>query len=132
MAKIVYNKSYTDDVKNIDFIIDYFEKYKTHLQNKECEIYKDMLPKIINIINMVDQELTKNLCNFKKTDSDNEENYSNEYKQSDNEDSISNYDTDTDDEDTNKLRKKLIVKTSHIKNHYELIKSQLPVKFKKI
>ena len=36
--------------------------------------------------------------NYKKEDSDNEDNYPVEYKNCDNEDSVSEYDTDTDDD----------------------------------
>ncbi len=79
-----------------------------------------------------EQNLMIDLCNYQKNDSDNEENYSDVYKNCENEDSISEYDTDTDDEDTNNHRKKLVIKTTANKNKYEFIKSKLPVKFKKV
>jgi hypothetical protein len=132
MANILYNKSFETDAKNIDLIINFFEDYKTHLRKKEFEIFKNNIPKIINFMGSLEQHLIQELCNYEKNDSDNEENYSDVYKNCENEDSISEYDTDTDDEDTNKFRKKLVVKTSAIKNSYELLQSQLPVKFKKL
>jgi len=132
MTHILYNKSFELDTKNIDLIINFFEDYKTHLQKKEFQIFKNNIPKILNFMGSLEQNLIQELRHFEKNDSDNEENYSDVYKNCENEDSISEYDTDTDDEDTNKFRKKFIIKTLSVKNYYELLQSQLPVKFKKI
>ena len=132
MSDILYNKTFESDVKNIDLIINFFEDYKTHLRKKEFKVFKDYIPKVIDFLKLFEQDLMKELSEYQKNDSDNEDNYSDTYKNCENEDSISEYDTDTDDEDTNNHRKKLVIKTTANKNSYELIKSKLPVKFKKI
>lgn len=132
MSDILYNKTFESDIKNIDLIINFFEDYKTHLRKKEFKVFKDYIPKVIGFLKLFEQDLMKELSEYQKNDSDNEDNYSDTYKNCENEDSISEYDTDTDDEDTNNHRMKLVIKTIANKNSYELIKSKLPVKFKKI
>jgi hypothetical protein len=132
MSNIVYNKSYESDVKNINLIISFFEDYKTHLRKKEFQVYKHSIPKVMDFLKLFEQDLIKEFTEYQKNDSDNEDNYSDTYKNCENEDSISEYDTDTDDEDTNNYRKNLVIKTTANKNKYELLKSKLPVKFKKI
>jgi len=132
MSHILYNKTFGDDMKNIDLVIKFFEDYKTHLRKKEFKIFKKNIPKLIEFMRSFEQTLMHELNHFEKTDSDNEENYPVEYRNCDAEDSISEYDTDTDDEDTNNHRKKLVIKTSANKNKHEFIRSQLPVKFKKV
>jgi hypothetical protein len=132
MAIIIYNKTYDKDVKNIDIIINFFENYKECLRKKEFNIYKKNLVKIMDVLQILEKEIDNEVIQFNKNDSDNEENYSDEYKNCESEDSISEYDTDTDDENTNNSRKKLVVKSTFIKNYYEIIKSELPTTFKKI
>lgn len=130
MSYILYNKTFESDAKNIDLIINFFEAYKTHLRKKEFQVFKNLIPKVMEFMRSFEQNLMKELEEFQKNDSDNEDSYSDTYKNCENEDSISEYDTDTDDEDTNNNRKKLIIKTSANINSYEFIKSKLPVKFK--
>jgi len=132
MTNILYNKTFESDVKNIDLIINFFEDYKTHLRKKEFKVFKDSIPKVIEFMKSFEQDLMKEIYEFQKNDSDNEELYSDTYKNCENEDSISEYDTDTDDEDTNNHRKKLVIKTTVNKNSYEFVKSNLPVKFRKV
>lgn len=132
MTNILYNKTFDSDVKNIDLIINFFEDYKTHLRNKEFKVFKDNIPKVIDFLRLFEQDLMKELSECQQNDSDNEDNYSETYKNCENEDSISEYDTDTDDEYTNNHRKELVIKTTANKNKYDLIKSKLPVKFKKV
>ena len=132
MSKILYNKTFESDVKNIDLIINFFEDYKTHLRKKEYQIFKNSIPKVIEFLKSFEQNLMNELSEYHKNDSDIEENYPVEYRNCDAEDSISEYDTDTDDEDTNNHRKKLVIKTSANKNKHEFIRSQLLVKFKKV
>jgi len=132
MTNILYNKTFESDVKNIDLIINFFEDYKTHLRKKEFKVFKDSIPKVIEFMKSFEQDLMKEIYEFQKNDSDNEDLYSDTYKNCENEDSISEYDTDTDDEDTNNHRKKLVIKTTANKNSYEFVKANLPVKFKKV
>ena len=132
MSHILYNKTFDSDVKNINLIINFFEDYKTHLRKKEFQVFKNYIPKVMEFMKSFEQNLMKELLEYQKNDSDNEDSYSDTYKNCENEDSISEYDTDTDDEDTNNHRKKLVIKTSANKNKYEFIKSKLPVKFKKL
>jgi len=132
MSNILYNKTFESDAKNIDLIINFFEDYKTHLRKKDFQIFKNSIPKVIEFMKSFEQNLMNELSNYHKNDSDNEENYPIEYRNCEDEDSISEYDTDTDDENTNNHRKKLVVKTSANKNKYEFVRSQLPVKFKKV
>lgn len=132
MSNILYNKTFESDAKHIDLIINFFEDFKTHLRKKEFQVFKQSIPKVMEFMKLFEQDLMKELSEYQKNDSDNEDNYSDTYKNCENEDSISEYDTDTDDEDTNNNRKKLVIKTSANKNSYEFIKSKLPVKFKKL
>lgn len=132
MANSLYNKSFIVDANSIDLIIDFFKNYKLHLRNKEYTIYKKNIPRLMEFMGAIEQNIITELNNFQKNDSDNEENYSAEYKNCEDEDSVSEYNTDTDDENTNNLRKKLVVKSSAIKKSYELNNFHLPVKFKKI
>jgi hypothetical protein len=132
MQSILYNKSFETDVKNIDLIISFFENYKKHLRKKEFIVYKQNISKLMDFMRYFEKNLVEERNKFNKEDSDNEDNYPVEYKNCDNEDSVSEYDTDTDDENTNNLRKKLVCKTSLTRNKYELVKTLMPVKFKKI
>ncbi len=131
MSNILYNKSFESDEKNIDLIIKFFEDYKLHLRKKEYMIFKENISVLINFLGSFERKLMSEIEYFNKHDSDVEENYPDEYRKCEEEDSISEYDTDTDDENTNNFRKKLVIKTSQIKNRYELSKSKLPVRFKK-
>jgi|688.fasta_scaffold804030_1 hypothetical protein len=132
MSHILYNKSFESDEKNINLIINFFEDYKLHLRKKEYMIFKENIPVLINFLSSFERKLMSEIEHFKKSDSDVEENYPDEYKNCEAEDSISEYDTDTDDENTITYRKKLVVKSSQIKNRYELCKLKLPIRFKKI
>lgn len=132
MSNIIYNKTSQNDKDKIDRIICFFENYKSHLNKKEFKIYQNYIPKITEIVENLDKIIKENMEEFKKNDSDNEEAYSNEYKNCENVDSISEYDTDTDDEQTKKMRKKLVIKTASIRNYNEYVRSSLPIKFKKI
>ena len=128
----IYNKSYDVDIKNIDMIIKFFEDYKINLRSKEFQIFKKNIQKILDFMKLFEKNLIEEVTNLKNNDSDNEENYDDEYKNCEKEDSVSEYDTDTDDENTINLRNKFVVKISQIKNYNELVKSRMPVKFKKI
>ena len=128
----IYNKTYDSDIKNINMIITFLENYKINLRTKEFILFKKSIAKIVDFMESCEKNLIEEIKNFRKNDSDNEDNYTDDYKNCKEEDSVSEYDTDTDDENTNNQRKKFVVKISEVKKYHEIIKSRMPVKFKKI
>ena len=128
---IEYNKNYNNDIHKMNTIINFFENYKSFLNKKTYKIFQAYIPKLLEMIDNLEEEIKKENDIFLKNDSDNEENYEDEYKNSEDVDSISEYDTDTDDEYTKEHRKKLVVRTTKIKYEYEKLLKNCPIKFNK-
>jgi hypothetical protein len=131
-VNVEYNKNYKNDINKMNIIVDFFNNYKSYLNKKSYKIYQNYIPKLLELIHNLEEQIGKDINSFEKNDSDNENNYTEEYKNCVDDDSVSEYDTDTDDENTNELRKRLIIKNNLIKKKFENYREKLPIKIKKM